>query len=176
MTEMLHEIKRLLSEYEIQTITVSNFACAMEVYHSNQAFFLLTEGKEATYEDCIKDIEAIPPHFDREHKIYVSLWDKGSIIGVLDLLTGFPTPQGLWIGLLLIHGERHGNQYGRRIVTAVLDAAKIAGYEYVQLGVIDNNQKGIRFWHKQGFTQIRTTKMERDNANPLSVVVMEKRL
>jgi len=173
---MIDEIRRLLNEYEIITITKSNFDQIMEVYNTNQEFFLLTEGKEVKAEDCIKDKEAVPPDFDIKKKIYISIWKNGKIVGILDLLIGYPTQYCVWIGLLLIHGELHGKKIGSMIVTAVLEATKAIGYKSVQLGVIENNVAGISFWHKHGFEDIRKSKIEQDNIKTLKIVVMEKQI
>lgn len=173
---MIDEIKRRLKEYEINTITQSNFTQVMEIYNTNQDFFLLTENKEVQLEECIRDIGAVPPNFDIGKKIYISIWKNGKIVGVLDLLTGYPTQCCIWIGLLLIHGELHGKNIGSRIMTAVFEASKAVGYESIQLGVIENNIAGINFWHKHGFEKIRESKMEQDNIKAINITVMEKRM
>lgn len=46
----------------------------------------------------------------------------------------------------------------------------------VQLGVIENNLLGIRFWVKHGFKRIRESRNSSDSANPLNIVIMEKRI
>lgn len=173
---MIDEIKRQLSKYEIIRITESNFEQVMEVYNTNQKFFIITDGKETTSENSIKDISAIPPDFDIANKIYISIWEKDKIIGVLDLLKGYPEQNCAWIGLLLIHGELHGKRIGSNIVAAVLEAAKNTGYETVQLGVIENNLQGLKFWDKHGFKRIRESKNSSDSATSLKIVIMEKRL
>ncbi|MCL2840699.1 MAG: GNAT family N-acetyltransferase [Defluviitaleaceae bacterium] len=162
---MINEIKKQLKDYDIVNITEQNFAQVFEIYETNQDFFLLTQGKKASIESSVNDIVAVPPNFDFQQKIYISLWKEGKIIGVLDLLQGYPTQTCIWIGLLLIHGHLQGGAIGSKIVNALLDVFKNAGYKRVQLGVIENNTKGISFWQKHGFSKIRMTE---------NIVVMER--
>jgi ribosomal protein S18 acetylase RimI-like enzyme len=164
---MVDELKKALSKYTIEAITKQNFREVFEVYDTNQEFFLLTQGKKATIESSITDIVAMPPNFDVKQKIYISIWIDDKAVGVLDLLKGFPEQSCIWIGLLLIRGELQCRKIGSSVVNAVLSAAKIEGYTSVQIGVIENNIKGIAFWEKHGFKHIRTKE---------NIIVMEKRV
>jgi len=151
MNIMVEEIKNHLDGYEIEPITKQNFRQIFEVYDTNQDFFHLVQGEKATIESSINDMVAVPPNCDIEQKIYISIWKNDKVIGILDVIEGFPDPTSFWIGLLLIHGEMHGKKIGSRIVDAVLNAAKVTGYKTSQLGVIENNTKGIAFWQNCGF-------------------------
>ena len=152
---MLDEIKKQLAEYKVIVITEQNFEQVFEVYDTNQDFFLLTQGKEATIESSSNDMMAVPPNCDIQQKVYISIWKDGQAVGVLDLITGYPERTCFWIGLLLVHGSLHGKKIGSRFVDAVLYAAKEAGYESAQLGVIESNVKAIKFWQKHGFDVFR---------------------
>ena len=152
---MLDEIRKQLDEYEVIVITEQNFEQVFEVYNTNQDFFLLTQGKEATIESSRNDMMAVPPNCNIHQKIYVSIWKNGDVVGVLDLITGYPERTCFWIGLLLVHGSLHGKRVGSRFVDAVLDAAREAGYKSAQLGVIERNTKAINFWQKHGFDVLR---------------------
>jgi len=148
---MLEEIQKRLSDYKIISIKKDNFEQAFEVYDTNQNFFLLTQGSKATMESSVNDIDALPPNCDMEQKIYVCICEQDKIIAVMDLIMEFPEKSVFWIGLLLIHGDMQGKKIGSKIVTAVLDAAKSAGYRTAQLGVIENNVMAIKFWQRHGF-------------------------
>ena len=152
---MLDEIKSQLMEYDIIAIKKENFGQVFEVYDTNQNFFLLVQGKEATIENSINDIDTIPPNCAIEQKIYISIWKNGNVVGVLDIIEKYPTQSCFWIGLLLIHSNFQGKKIGSAITKALLNAAKIAGYKTAQLGVIESNEKGVSFWKKHGFNILR---------------------
>jgi len=162
---MLDKFKMQLTGYELRKIERPDFGQVFDVYSSNQDFFLLTDGKPTTIETSINDTEAVPPGCDINQKLYIGMWKGDKPIAVLDLIIGYPTPTHIYIGLLLIHGDFHGKKIGSEILRAILYASKIAGYEAIQLGVIDSNTKGIKFWHSHGFEIIRTAG---------NVVVMER--
>jgi len=140
-----------LSEYEVIAITRQNFEQVFKVYDANQDFFMLVQGKKATIESSLGDIDAIPPDCGGKQKVYISIWKGGKAIGVLDLIAGYPEQTSFWIGLLLVHGDLHGKGIGSKIVRAVLDAAKISGYHKAKLGVVESNIQGLNFWEKHGF-------------------------
>ena len=166
MGAMIGTLKKELPEYNIEPITEQSFSHAFTVYDTNQTFFLLTQGKEATIESSAEDITAAPPNFDISNKLYLGIWRNDDIIGILDLLKGYPNEDCIWVGLLLIHSNFHNKKIGSTIVDAVLKSAELERYKSVQLGVFGANTKGLSFWEKHGFSSIRTTK---DN-----IIVMEK--
>jgi len=173
---MIDEIRRILSEYETNTITKANYDQVMKVYKTNQEYFLLTEGKVADIEDCLATINEVPPSFDPKDKFFVGFWKDGNCVGVLDFLVEYPDQSCIWIGLLLIDGKLHRKQIGSKIVNAVLEASKIKGYASVQLGVVDTNIRGLKFWGKQGFEKTRASRVERKNKPDWNVIVMEERV
>ena len=155
--DVANELKKQLSEYEIKPITKSNFGKVFyEVYNTNQDYSILTEGKESTIETSIKDIDEVPPGFDIKQKIFVGIWENDKVIGVLDLIKGYPSENCLWIGLLMINGEMHCKKIGSKIVTAIQKASTIVGYTSIQIAVHENNANGMAFWRKHGFEKIRT--------------------
>ncbi|MCL2463347.1 MAG: GNAT family N-acetyltransferase [Defluviitaleaceae bacterium] len=168
-------LRERLGGYEIIPVTRENFGRAMEIYGSNREFCLLSEGKEAEFDDCVKDVDAVPPGFDINDRLFAGLWRGGEIVAVLDLLRGYPEKSIVWIGLLMVRGGLHGMGIGGEIAEAVAGAAKAAGYEAIQLGVMENNAPGLGFWRKHGFGKIRESEMERNGAEPRKIIVLERR-
>ena len=172
---MIAEIKNLLLEYEIKTITLENCEDVMEVYNTNQDFFMLSSGRAATIEDCRNDINTVPP-FSFDEKVFVSLWRDGCCVSVLDIIVGYPKEAYIWIGFLLIHGEWHRKQIGTEIVNAILKAAENKGCVCVQLGVLEDNEKGRKFWEKLGFEKIRESKIEEEGKPEQNIIGVEKQV
>jgi len=156
---MLNELQRYLSEYEIIPITEDNYYDAVDVYESNQDFFLLTEGKKASISGMLENINAIPNGFDIKNKYHVGLQQNGSVVAVIDFLVGYPACDCVWVGLLLVHGEFKGKSMGSCIVKALLSAARDTGCKEAKLGVIDKNTRGVNFWEKNGFVKIAAESM-----------------
>jgi len=148
---MLIPLQKYLNNYEIKSVTPETFPQIFSVYESNQAFFMLVNGKKATPENSIGDITAIPPNCTTAQKLFVGIWRDDEPIAVLDVITDFPDKQSIWIGLLLIHGDLHGKHIGKKITDALYTSVHDCGYQSIKLGVVENNEKAIAFWTKQGF-------------------------
>ncbi|MGL6201142.1 MAG: hypothetical protein ACRC3H_19655 [Lachnospiraceae bacterium] len=65
---MLAKLKEFLTEYEITTITKQNYTQFIEIYDSNNEYFMLADGEKASVENCLEDLEAIPPNYSMEKK------------------------------------------------------------------------------------------------------------
>jgi len=92
----------------------------------------------------------VPDGFGMEGKNFVGLWKDGKPIAVLDFLVGYPNPDCVWVGLLLVHGSLKGKSIGTGIINAV---TQTVGMKDIMLGVIATNTRGIDFWRKLGFIQ-----------------------
>jgi len=171
---MLGEIRKLLSFYEIKEISEQTCEEIMEVYDTNQEFFLLSGGKVATPEDCKRDASATPPDFHRSNKLFLGIWKSGNCVGVMDILVGYPGADCVWIGLLLIHGQLHRNRMGSEFAEAIIKATGNVGCNRVQLGVLENNIKGRAFWTKLGFEKIREANAATENNPQRKIIVVEK--
>ncbi|MCL2003041.1 MAG: GNAT family N-acetyltransferase [Oscillospiraceae bacterium] len=170
---MLHQLKARLGEDGLEPITACNYEPYMEVYATNPAFGSLSGGEEVSREGVLDDITRVPPGFDIKDKHFLGLRKNGAAAGVLDVLAGYPEKHCVWIGLLMIRGDLHNRQIGSETVKALLCAAKDEGFTSVQLGVLENNPHGQRFWQKFGFSKIREAPAEQ---NGINVIVMEKRI
>jgi len=174
MSLEINQLIKNLSEYKIEPVTRDNYVEVGEIFATNPEFCLLSEGKEGGAENALKEIDEGPPEFNLDNKFFVSLRKDGIIIGILDFLNGFPTPDCMWIGLLMIHGNMHNKEIGSTIVKGVLKTAGDSGHRRVQLGVIEENVKALNFWQRMGFKKIGEKKMEQENLGVLKIIVMER--
>ena len=172
---VIDEIKSLLKQYEFKIITEPDYERAMEVYNTNPQYFMLTDEKEATLEDMRTATNHVPPNFKIDNKFFISIWEDDNCAGILDFLVGYPEQSCVWIGLLMIHGKMQGNRIGSQIANAVVEASRNKGYTSVQLGVLDNNIRALKFWGKLGFEKIRESQVKREVKPDWNVIVMEKR-
>ena len=142
-----------VSGLEIRPATKANCGQVMDVYDSNRDFSMLTEGRPATFDGCLANIDAIPPGFDPQNKHCISFWENEKCIAMLDFLVGHPSPDCLYIGLLLVHGSLHGKGIGGRIVRSLLNAAECHGLKTARIAVCVANTSGAAFWDRLGFVK-----------------------
>ena len=150
-------IENYFPAYQLCPITLDNYQDVMPIYHSNQAFFMAVDGTPGTLEGCRSNIAAVPPNFPLSQKQYFGLWQNSHPIAMVDILQGYPSANVLYIGLLLVHGDYHGQGIGQSIVENLLAFAKDNGITEAQLGVIKSNYQAIAFWEKCGFKQTGAT-------------------
>lgn len=142
----------------LYALTEENAAHAAQVYASNTAYFLLTQGKAADGQSVLEDMQVSVPEGAR--RSFLGIDRQGAALAVLDVLEGHPSAEVCWIGLLLVHARAHRKGVGRQLVSALMDAAKEGGYRALRLGVIAGNDAAVAFWQSFGFAQIATRQVE----------------
>lgn len=55
-----------------------------------------------------------PPDLAEDRKVVYGAWAAGELVGLLDVLRGWPAPDVAHIGLLQVRGDRQGEGVGRR--------------------------------------------------------------
>ncbi len=95
----------------------------------------------------------LPPGFDPTHKHGVGLWDGAALVAFADFLLGYPHPAGLYVGLLIVHGEHHGKELGRELHDAILQRARnTATIQRMRLGIVATSAAVAQpFWQRLGY-------------------------
>ncbi len=97
-----------------------------------------------------------PPGFPIEGKYVLGLKSGDELIGVVDILRGYPAAAVWWIGLLLLAPEWRRAGLGRLTVETLAAWAAGEGASSLQLGVQSQNEDGLKFWRHEGFEHLRT--------------------
>lgn len=169
---MIDSIQKALLPYDVRVISDDNYLSVSDIYHSNNDYFRATNGKPADDAEIQKDIRDVPPGFSWEDKCFISIWEKGKVIAVLDFLPAYPTKEDVWIGFLLVSKDMQKQGVGRRVARAFFSVAKEYGFSSVQLGVMNVNKKAFGFWCKMGFRKCRETTLKTGK----TVSVMKRKL
>ncbi len=72
---------------------------------------------------------------------------------MLDLITGYPDSETAHIGWLMIAAERQRQGIGSELFGDIRAALADQGFRHLRRGCIAENQEGLAFWHRQGFTE-----------------------
>ncbi len=153
--EEVQDIKQVLSETWIDTY--SSFL-PVEVIQGITSLWHSPEGLAAEIEDervCFS----------------VAKDEHGAILGLVT--AGRPTDEVVYIARLYVlpGHQRHG--IGARLMEACV--AAFPGTETLRLEVEEQNEKGLSFYQKQGFSEISCKEEELEGVS-LTVVEMEKKL
>lgn len=114
-----------------------------------------------------------PPGLALEHKWTLGAWCGDEMIGVVDLLRGYPDPDIAYLGLLQIGEPWQGAGQGRALYTEACNLARSWGCQRMRLAVVACNQPGLNFWQARGFIECYRKTLEGYRAE---VIVMERSL
>ena len=142
-----------ISDYSTCEITKKNYLQFIDVFYSNKAYYQLTNGQDATEEECLQTIAYCPKGFDKHSVFCKGILQSGKAVAVLAYLEGYPDKSILWLGLLLVHADFHGQGVGSAIVDAFI-ASATGRFQAIRLSVEKSNVAAIKLWRKVGFSVI----------------------
>jgi ribosomal protein S18 acetylase RimI-like enzyme len=153
---ILKEFEKELSTYKL-FIGENNKDDIFKLYESNEYYAKVSNTFPVKMEAVIEDINVVPPCSDKEHKYYLSIYnEQNRLVAVVDFIDSYTYKhvnnlRGIWIGLLKIHGDFHKKGIGHAILGAFEKSCRVNGKEEIQLGVIKDNEIGLKFWEKEGY-------------------------
>ena len=74
------------------------------------------------------------------------------MVGVVELLAGYPGPTDWYVGFLMVAPEARGAGLGASVFREAAGRVAQAGGRTLHLIVRDDNPRAIAFWERQGFT------------------------
>lgn len=115
------------------------------------------EGEDKEYMQQEFEHKHLPSEGKAElHRLQsIKLKSDNKIMGYTVLYHGFPDEQTLWIAILAIHTDYQSKQFGRELVSVLVEEAKkLESCTRIGLTVGIKNWPAIRFWVNNGFTNI----------------------
>jgi GNAT superfamily N-acetyltransferase len=118
-----------------------------------RAYYVQTTGSgpEPTAARGIWD--ALPPETPRSAKLTLGLFEPG-LVGLLDVVRGWPGPRTWLIGLLLLDPAIRRRGAGSAAVAEVGARAAQEGADTLRVGVVPENPGGLAFWAALGFRPV----------------------
>lgn len=148
---LYENIKIHLPDYNIELLSLENWNKYAEVFYSNNDYYLTTDGRPASKDNCIDTIKYCPNGFPKEKCYCIGFSIKGKPAAILSLLEDYPEHSKLYIGLFLINEKFKRKGIGSNIISTLTHEAFREKYSSVKLSVQDNNISGFSFWKKLGF-------------------------
>ncbi|HEX5542354.1 MAG TPA: GNAT family N-acetyltransferase, partial [Micromonospora sp.] len=97
---------------------------------------------------------ALPPGMPPESKHVLGWWEEKKLLGIVDLVRGYPDASVAYIGLLQVRLEQQGCGLGERILRSTEALAR--GWPEIKrlrLAVVRGNWVAAGFWHRMGFAE-----------------------
>ncbi len=146
-----------LPEFTVERVTLDNLIKYENIFYSNEDYYMITDGRPATKQDCIETIK-YANDFPLGMCHSVGFSKDNHTIAFLSLFEGYPEKDIFYIGLFLIDKRFQKQSLGTKIINAVVDTAFSSNYASIKLSVQDNNISGYPFWQKIGFKSVDTNK------------------
>jgi RimJ/RimL family protein N-acetyltransferase len=102
--------------------------------------------------DALSLLMVRPETVPESHKVVLGVFEGAELVAVVDLLRGYPGPEFVFIGLLLVQGPRQGSGVGTAAMAAVEGyAVHWPEARRFRLAVVDTNAAVLGFWRRMGF-------------------------
>lgn len=165
------DIATLSSQYTVRKITEADISPVYRLAKSNSKYYEYMN-TVPTRESLTEVISELPEGASPNSKHFVGFYNADDVlVAVMDLITGYPESDDAFIGWLMVDGDMQGRGVGSGIFADVRAAMKAAGYDYLSLGCMAENEEALKFWHGQGF---RETGEEQQN--DYKVVIMGREI
>jgi ribosomal protein S18 acetylase RimI-like enzyme len=129
------------------------------VEHLDEVVRLIAEfrdwwGKSEPSADVIREVAA--QLLDHEHTEFLLAFDDdGEAVGVCQLryrLSVWTGSEDCWLEDLFVTERARGGGYGRELVEASFESARVRGVRRIELDVNEQNESALRFYESLGFT------------------------
>ena len=164
-----------IAPYRVEPITQENISRVQTLLESNPEYFRATQAHPVSRADCIADISALPPGKTMSDKSYLLLSDSIGDLAVIDFIEQYPNDRSGYLGFFILSGERHNQGIGQMLLGIVEETARQCGLSRIELACFASNEPGLRFWKKEGYQSIRTSKRIIDNIS-YTILSLEKQL
>jgi GNAT superfamily N-acetyltransferase len=145
-------------DYCLRAIDLGAVGVVQTLCETCADFFWLVDGKAVPREAGLDIFESLPPGRCIEDKFVYGLFNRqGNLEGVLEGLRHYPDEGTWWIGLLMLAPGARQHRLGPKVMQGFIEAVRLAGGTALQLGVVEDNQAGYRFWRRMGFEPLRVT-------------------
>ena len=110
----------------------------------------------------------VPPGHPISGKMVIGVEVAKDLVGVLDLLVGYPEPDIWYLGLLMLAPEARGGGLGAAVFAALRDWIAARGGRAIRLVTQDQNPRALVFWTRMEFREIGRTVQRLDSReNPV---------
>ncbi len=137
---------RRLNEYDVDMIY--DMSCKNTIFYQYHPPFV-------TKESILEDMVALPPGKSEDDKFYVGYFERESLVGIMDLILGYPEKEIAFIGLFMMNTQYQNKGVGTEIISEIIMYLKSLGYKEIRLGVDKGNPQSHAFWTKNNFVTMR---------------------
>ncbi|WP_217132505.1 GNAT family N-acetyltransferase [Leucobacter chinensis] len=123
------------------------------LFESNDGYTRRVSGRSHREGDADSALVALPPGVSKSQKYGLGLWNKRELVAFADVIRGWPAPEVAHIGLLMTHGDQHGQGLGMQMHKAILEASKSwLEISSLRISIVNTNAETANgFWTTLGY-------------------------
>jgi GNAT superfamily N-acetyltransferase len=119
-------------------------------------YFRIATGQPPDPDEARRAFVAGPPTKSVNDKRVIGVFEAGTLVGVLDAITDWPS-DGTWtMGMLLLDPAVRGTGLGRSLLGAYEQWAAIEGARRFRTALVAHHEPGRRFLERAGYEPERT--------------------
>lgn len=146
------EINQLSSKYTVKKLVEEDIPNILMVCQGNSVYYKYYKS-EPTNENIKDSMRALPSNKSIDDKYFVGFYNEDRLVAVLDLITGYPNEDVVYIGWFIMNKEFQGSGVGTAIIEDIILYLK-EDFSYVKLGYIKGNPQAENFWKKNKFRPV----------------------
>ncbi len=118
-------------------------------------YMLLVDGHPAGPGAAASLFSDFPPGRAAQDLILIGIFSQeNDLVGFLEALRDYPEKGACWIGLFLVAPEYRSQGLGKIVVRSFENWMASQGTQGIMLGVVEANEKALRFWQSVGFAVV----------------------
>ncbi len=143
---------QISSRFQVRLLTAADVPDVLRLCQGNPLFYQYCP-PFVSESGILEDMEKLPPRTVPEDKYYLGYFEKGQLVGVMDLIRGYPEPGAAFIGFFMTEAARQGQGLGSQIIEDLCTFLTRQRCPFIRLGWVEGNPQSEHFWHKNGFRE-----------------------
>lgn len=162
--------------YEVKYLTSDNIPIVDQLVSECSDYYMIVNGTEPAFEDTLEILNDLPPGKVKEDKLVIGIFNQNKLSALADVIKNYPCQDCWWIGLLLVTPAERRAGLGSRIYHALEKWTADLTAKEIRLGVVEKNEKAIKFWSVLGFNVIEKRPPVKFGLLEHNVLVMKRTL
>ncbi len=163
-----------IPHYTVRYLRAGDEALIYDLLQRCEEFSRLVSGQPPEPEEAAGLLVDLPPGKSLADKFSIGVFNgPETLIGLVDLIRGYPRPEVWFIGLMQLDPAYQGRGIGKQLYQAVESWSAQQGAREMMLGVVAQNVDALAFWEKLGF-QVVDQKPGKFGLLETTVLVMQK--